>query len=487
MISRTIEANRSFKQRIISGALWLGGLTLIGQLITWAITIIVIRILKPEDYGLLAMANYFLGFLTVFYEVGLGAAIVQKLNIDEQEIKKTLGFVVIVNSSLFCFIFITAPLVARFFSEPHLVTIVRVLGINFVLMSFYIISQSMLIRELKFRKKALIEWSSNLFSSGIVLIMALLGFGVWALVSGMIGMQLFRVIAYNSQRSLRYRPVFSMKGVKDLLTFGGYVTVARFLWFCYSQADILIVGRILGKDLLGIYSVAMHLVSLPLEKVTPLITQIGFPAFSHLQEDLHAVGINFVKLIRVLNIFSFPLFVGIAFIASDAIPLLLGSKWAEVTLPLQILSITMPLRFIGVAIPPAVNGIGRPEVITGNMLFAVIIMPCAFLIGTQWGIIGLCYAWLTAYPILFSIMTWRALRVLRISIKALLGSALVPFLASGVMVLGLFVFKLKLGSVLPNIWYLMVLVITGAVLYTSTVLFIDRNAFREIRNYFSRD
>ena len=110
-----------------------------------------------------------------------------KLNIDEQEIKKTLGFVIIVNSSLFCFIFITAPLVARFFSEPLLVTIVRVLGINFVLMSFYIISQSMLIRELKFRKKSLIEWSSNLFSSGIVLIMALLGF--WGAVGRMFSLR----------------------------------------------------------------------------------------------------------------------------------------------------------------------------------------------------------------------------------------------------------------------------------------------------------
>ncbi|MCK4818450.1 lipopolysaccharide biosynthesis protein, partial [bacterium] len=309
------EINASLKKRIIRGFFWLSSLTFLGQIITWSVTLIVIRLLRPEDYGLMAMAAVYIGFLTLLNEVGLGAAIVQKAEIDEQELKKVSGVVIIINIVLFCLIIAAAPLLASFFSEPRLVPLLRVLGMNFILLSFYLVPESLLVRELEFRRKSLIDLIGNLLSSAIVLTLAFYGFGVWALVWGILGMNLFKAVAYNSKRNLRYWPTFSMRGIRRMLAFGGYVSVSRILWYFYSQADIIIAGRLFGKEILGIYSVAMHLVSLPLQKISPLLIQIGLPAFSRIQEDLQSMQSNFLKVLRLLNLITFPGFTGLAVIA----------------------------------------------------------------------------------------------------------------------------------------------------------------------------
>ncbi|GAH04283.1 unnamed protein product, partial [marine sediment metagenome] len=125
-----------------------------------------------------------------------------------------------------------------------------------ILLSFYSVPESMLIREINFRKKSLIDLIANLASSAIVLILALYDFGVWSLAWGMVGMHLIKTLLYNCQKSFRFSPIFNFGGMRSILSFGGYVIGYRILFYLYSQADIIICGRLFEKDLLGIYSVA---------------------------------------------------------------------------------------------------------------------------------------------------------------------------------------------------------------------------------------
>jgi teichuronic acid exporter len=477
------EQEPGLKQKVISSVMWLSSLTFLGQAITWGITLVVIRLLEPQDYGLMAMATVFIGFVSIVNELGLGPAVVQKATISEQDLRNANGWVLAINVVLFWTVFFSAPLIAWFFSEPRLVPIIRVLSLNFVLVSAYFLPQALMSREMNFKTRSIIELIANLTSSAVVLSLALAGFGVWALVLGPFGMHLVRAIGFNAIKAYRYKPAFSRQGMRSMLAFGGYVSMTRFIWYFYSQADILICGKIFGKDLLGLYSVAMQLVSIPMAKISPLLSQVGFSAFSRIQANLNGVQVNFLKVVRLISVIAFPAFWGLAIIAPEAIPWVLGAKWTEAVVPIQLLSIVMPLRFIATVYGPVLAGRGRPDVQMWNMVVAVIMMPAAFYIGARWGIVGLCLAWVSGYPLLFIIMTYRLLRTLNVPAGRFLNATSSPFVASCVMVLGVFVFKWQ--ARVPLAVSVPVSIILGVLLYSCIILVINRHAIIEIRSFFS--
>jgi teichuronic acid exporter len=471
------------KQKVISGFMWLTGLTFLGQAITWGITLVVIRLLEPRDYGLMAMATIFIGFLSIVNELGLGPAVIQKAKISEQDLRNANGWVLVINIVLLWTVFFSASLIAWFFAEPRLVPIIRVLSLNFVLVSAYFLPQSLMSRDMNFKTRSIIELIANLISSAVVLVLALAGFGVWALVLGLFAMHLFRAMGFNVIKAYRYKPAFSREGMRSMLAFGGYVSVTRFIWYLYSQSDILICGKIFGKDLLGLYSVAMQLVSIPMAKISPVLSQVGFSAFSRIQADLKGVQVNFLKVVRLISIIAFPAFWGLAIVAPEAIPWLLGAKWTEAVVPIQLLSIVMPIRFIATLYGPVLSGRGRPDVQMWNMAAALIMMPAAFYIGARWGIVGVCLAWVSAYPLLFIIITYRVLRTLSVPAGRFWNATSLPFFASCVMVLGVFVFKWQ--ARVPMAVSVPVSIVLGILLYSSIILIINRHAILEIRSFFS--
>jgi O-antigen/teichoic acid export membrane protein len=471
------------RQKVISSFMWLSSLTFLGQAVTWVITLVVIRLLEPKDYGLMAMASVFIGFLTILNELGLGPAIIQKPDLTEHDMRKANGCVLVINIILCAAVFALAPLIAWFFHEPRLVAIIRVLGLSFILISFYFLPQSLMTREMDFKTRSIIELGGNLVSSLIVLVLALDGFGVWALVLGPIGMHLFKVAGFNAIKRYRYRVLLSARGMRGMLAFGGYVSVARVFWYFYSQADILICGKIFGKTLLGIYSVAMQLVSIPMNKLSPMLSQIGFSAFSKIQANLASVQANFLRLIHLISLVSFPLFWGLAMVAPQAIPWLLGAKWHSVILPIQLLSIVMPLRFISTMFSPVISSYGRPDVTMQNMVAALIIMPAAFYIGAHWGILGLCLAWVIAFPLLFVYLCYSVLRVLQIPFLWFAKACWLPCAASGVMVAGLELLnRLVIMRVALSV---IASILLGTVLYASVTLILNRNELVEIRSMFA--
>ena len=240
----------SLKKKLISGTLWLTGLTFSGQAFTWIVSIFVIRLLEPEDYGLMAMAGFFVGFLALWRELGLSPAVIQKKDISNVELKRVFGCVILLNILFVLLIFTLAPLAAMFFSEPKIVPILRALSINFPLTALYFLPQALLKRNLEFKKKSFIDLLANIFASFVLLTLAYLGYGVWSLVLSLVSMNIFKAIAFNTQRKYCYWPSFELSGMRHFMLFGGHITLTRSLWHLYSQADILIAGRFLGKDIL---------------------------------------------------------------------------------------------------------------------------------------------------------------------------------------------------------------------------------------------
>ncbi len=469
------------RNKVLTAIRWTAAARFLGQIVSWAITIVVIRILTPADYGLMAMATVLLSFLYLIHDFGLDAVLIQKKDLDEGTRRRIFGVVILVNILKFTGLELVAPLIASFFREPQLVAVIRVLAFQFFLFMFETLPLAKLERELDFKNRSIVDLVTLVLGSVITLSLALAGYGVWSLIWGNLVTISARIIGLNVIAPCLCRPQFSWHEMRDVFSFGRLVSVDRTLWFVFAESDKFIGGRMLGTEPLGIYAVASHLASLPINKVAGLIKSIAFPAFSQVQAELKAVRAYLLKAVRVMSIVVFPVFFGISSVAPEIVSVLLGEKWLGVVLPLQILAIVMPIRMISTILPPVLWGVGRPAVSAVNYLIAAIIMPLAFVVGVRSGPVGLAMAWLVAYPIIYLVTIVRTVRVIQLSGIKLLGAMWRPALAGGVMYIAVIAARHFLPTDLGGVVRLVTFVVTGIGVYSVLVFAFYRDGVNEIQ------
>lgn len=464
------------RHKVVSALRWTAAARLLGQLVSWGVTIWVIRLLSPGDYGLMAMAMVLVAFLILLNTLGLDAVLVQEKDLTEHLRRQVFGVVILVNFACFALLFFGAPQVSAFYGEPGLAPIVQVLSLQFLLLIFETLPQSRLERDINFAGRSVVDFVTMVVGSLTTLVLALLGHGVWALVWGALATNATRMIGLNFICRNLVWPSFSLKGMGGHLSFGSFVTADRGLWFLFAESDKFIGGKMLGNQLLGYYAVASHLASLPINKITGLLNSIAFPAFSHTHShnSQQKVRDYLLKSTRALGIAAFPVFFGMSCTAEPLIATLLGEKWLPAAPVLQILGVVMPFRLLSNVFPPLLWGVGLPRTSATNFLLAAMLMPLAFYCGSHWGVIGLAYAWLCMYPVVFLITAFRACSTVQLGLALYLSQMWRPLAAAVVMygavlVLGLIV------SGQPGQWFhLLQLVAAGALAYAVALLLIDR-------------
>ena len=302
--------NISLKSRVVNAVFWLGITKLLGQALSWVLTIYIVRMLSPDDYGLMGMAGVFIGFIILFNELGLGSAIIHKKNLAENDISNIFWLVFLLNVGLYLLSFIISPLIASFFNEPRLIIIIRVIAINMIISSLGFISYNMLTKEFTFRKRSQAEFIGNLSGGIATFLFVKNGLGVWSLVYGSIILTSVTNLLFYLYYPWWPSFSFSFSKIKEMFNFGLKVAIARFLWYVYTNSDSLMAAKLLGKTALGYYSLAFQFASIPLDKIVSLVSQVAFPAFSEIQEDAERLKSYFMKIIRFIAFVTFPLFCG---------------------------------------------------------------------------------------------------------------------------------------------------------------------------------
>lgn len=476
----------TIREQTIAGLKWTAGGKLAAQAITWGITLIVMRLLHPEDYGLLAMASVFVAFTLMLSEAGLTPAIIQKQRLDETELRQIFAIIISVNLILLILLNLTAPFIANFFDDDRLITIIRVLSVQFLLVITNTIPQAILYRNLKFKTLSLIDLTATLTGSLLTLAIAFMGYGVWALIWGSIFSGIWKMIAFNIIAPLRLLPIFSLQKMRGVLLFGGNITLARLLGFFFTQVDVIIVGKLLGKEMLGFYSVAMQLATMPVQRVSAIVNQVSFPVFTKIQDDLETLQRITLKAVRILSFIAFPILWGISSIASEIIILFLGEKWSDAIIPFQLLALMMPLRILANFMPAITDAVGRPDVSTKNTLIASCVIPPALLIGAiQGGLVGVAIAWIVTSPILFFFGTRRSLKVIDIKLLDFINAIKLSVCSAGIMYMGVWAVGFILGNADFNSWIrLAIMIAAGITLYGGMTLVINKPNCQEIINLF---
>jgi teichuronic acid exporter len=417
------ETRRTLDRSLVQGIAWLGGMKWAMQLFSWCVTLIVAHLLMPEDYGLFGMAMVFIGMVQFVGEAGLLASIVKPPHLDEEVAAQMGGFAVTLGIALMSTSIGIASLIALFFHEWPVKSLIEVLSVTFALRGLQGLPRGLLVRRLEFRRVAWIDAVETLVLTLSTLGYALAGLRYWSLALGVVtGVTASTALCLAWCRNRIAFPR-DLSALRDALGVGVHVLGAQLAWYVYTNSDFMIVGRVLGRTALGAYTFAWTIASLAVERVSTLVVRVMPPVFAAVQNDPPAVRRYLCSLTEGLALVTMPACIGLSLVADDLIRTFLGRSWTAAIMPLRLLGVYAMFRCLVAILPQVLIFTGHSR---RNMQFSIlasIVMPIAFIIGTHWGTTGVAWAWITVYPILMTFTFVRhALQQVQLPVRAYIAS-----------------------------------------------------------------
>ena len=392
------------------------------------------RLLSPDDFGVVGIAMIFVGFAALFSQMGVGPALIQRSELTPVHIR--VGFTLSVLLSLVFTILIlaTAPLAAVFFKNDQVTDVLYVVSFNFLLAGFGVVAESLLRRNLKFRKLMWANVWSYLIGYALVgIILAWLGYGVWALVGATLGQSLLKsvlLLMYNPHPII---PSLARREMRELLFFGGGFTLAHVLNYSANQGDYFVVGQIMGAEALGIYTRAYQLMMLPAKYFGQVLTVVLFPVMAKLQDKRQQLTKSYLASIALVTLVSAPLGVLMVTTAPEIVKVLLGPKWSNTVVPFQILALGVVARGsykIDDALARALGVMYQRSVRDAIYAAAVVL---GALIGLRWGLTGVAWGVLGAVVLNYILAMQMSIKLLDCSWSQVI-EALLPAIYPTVVV-----------------------------------------------------
>jgi O-antigen/teichoic acid export membrane protein len=270
----------------------------------------------------------------------------------------------------------------------------------------------------------------------------------------------------------RWRPALAwpMSRSIEFLRFGMMISAGSLLWFVYSNSDFAVISALLGPDILGHYSLAFQLISIPVQKLSTTVNQVAFAAFCRIQDDPERMRRWFAQLVLLLTLISAPAMIGMALVADDAIPILLGSQWTPAVLPFRILAPVGVIMVVSYSTPPLFNALGRPEINVRFTGLLTALFPASFAVaGWFGGLIGICLVWAILYPLVVAGLLYLTRSITGISLGDLLRT-LAPVLLGVVAMTAAVLLVRQLGAwTEPSAVRLIVSIATGAIVFSAWI------------------
>lgn len=465
----------SLRGQVRRAVLWRSGSQIAGQILSWASTFLVIRLLSPGDYGLVAMTGVVLLLLNMLNGHGLANALIQHGEASRREQRQVFGMLLLLNIALGGVQFAIAPLVAAYYREPLVADLLRVQSLLYLATPFSSFGYALLARRMEFHRQAQVNLASSLLGALAAIGGAYAELGVWTLVLAPATLFATRAIGLTTVARAWMLPSFDFRGAGHLARYGGVVAGASLLGFAQSQADILIAGRWFDAHAVGVYTTALFLTQIFTNKVVPPINEVAFSAYARMRDDQAAVAQGFLRSVRVLMLIAIPFFLGLAVAAGPVVAIALGPQWREATPLVTLLGLAMPFMTLQALFPPAVDALGRPGTTASTTAIGAVVLPIAFVIGARFGITGIAAAWIVAHPLLLAVVAARALPVIGLSARAFLG-AIAPAFGAGAAMAGAVMLAAHLSGPLPPAVMLALSVAVGGGVYLGALWGFARSA-----------
>jgi lipopolysaccharide exporter len=387
------ETAEPLSKKVVKGGLWVFSLRILNRVLGFIRTIILARLLTPEDFGILGIAMLSISTLETFSQTGFQAALIQKKEHVKSYLDTAWTVSAIRSAILFLVLFFSAPLFSRFFNSPQANLVLKIIALNVLLSGFSNIGIVFFKKELDFQKQFVYEFSATLVDFTIAITLAYVLRSVWALVWGGLAANFVRLMFSYILHPYRPRMCVQKDQLTELFAFGKWVLTSGILVFLVTQGDDIFVGKLLGITALGLYQIAYTLSNLPASEITHVISQVTFPAYSKLQNDLPTLRTAYLKVLQLTAFVSFPLTAGIIVLAPQFIQILLGDKWMPAAPIVQVLALAGLLRSIAATAGYLFYALGKTK--TDTMLQLIRLAVLAALIyplTLRFGLLGVAIA-----------------------------------------------------------------------------------------------
>jgi PST family polysaccharide transporter len=454
----------SLKKKTISGLIWSfisqGG----KQVIQLVIIAILARFLSPEDFGLMAMITVVTNFALIFNEMCFSSALIQKQDTTEDHFYSAFWLNIIVGVALSVIFFVSSPAIAWFYKRPELMPLLMVVSVNFILSSLVIVQQTLLTKEMDFKKLAIRDIVAVILSGIVGIYLAYHGFGIWSLVWQFLLMTFFNVILLWSVSPWRPKFRFSTQCVKDIFRFSLHLTGFKIINYLARNIDQLLIGSLLGAGPLGYYSLAAKVMLLPTAQISTVISRVTFPAFSMMQSNYDKIQRAYFRMIQAISIITFPFMCCIAILAHPLVLVFLGKRWLPAAPLIQILCLAGLSRSVGGSVVGDIRlSQGKSDLhLRLGILNAVFLIASVF-VGLRWGLIGI----VTAIA-LFQMVWCYYTNAVTLPLIKLTTKTFFKAIRSGVILsvfLGIFVFILKNITNLNNFQNLLMSLVAFILFY----------------------
>jgi len=472
IIANLKEPGQNLSQKVVRGGFWVFSLRITERAFSLIRLIILARILSPNDFGLMGIALLVMATLQTFSQTGFQQALIQKKEDIKSYLNSAWTVLILRGFILFALLFLIAPYAAIFFKAPQAKSIIQIIGFSVLLQAFTNIGVVYFQKELEFNKQFIYQLSGTLADFVVAVSAALILRSVWALVLGLLAGNAVR--CFVSYLVHPYRPHLSsdLGKAKELFGFGKWILGSSILVFLITQGDDIFVGKLLGTTALGFYQMAYRISNMPATEITHVISQVTFPAYSKLQDNIPKLREAYLKVLQVTAFLSFPIAGLIFVLAPDFTRIFLGEKWMPMVPAMQVLVLWGVIRSIGVHHGSVLQAVGKPDILTKlNIIKLMMLVILIYPLSIKWEIVGtslaVCASALFITPIALYITISK---ILMGKMSMICKIMLIPFVSTLFMALLLGSFTMKNLSLIEFI----LAVSVGAIFYFITTYILDR-------------
>jgi O-antigen/teichoic acid export membrane protein len=386
--------------------------TLAGRM---AFVVVLMRILGPENFGIVGQATVYITAAWIFLHFGLPVTIIQRRQLGPDDIGTAFTLTLVTGLALGAATGLGAPLIAEFFQTEELAGVMRVLSISLVLKAAAVVPAAMLAREMRFKALGTAEIVSTVVSGGIAILAAVNGANYWALIIQMLVLDVIYLAMTFGAWGLPV-PTWSRAAAQRLWSFSSRMTGSDIINYISDNGEKILIARFLGATPLALYNLAGRVLVVPIETLGKTADRVILPMFSRLQDDAQRVARLFLQATAGVALFVSPAMTLVILCAPLGVPMAFGDAWQSAVLPLQLLA-AHGIFFLLVALTnPVVQAAGRADWELRWAIFTTVIAMATFALGIQWGIAGVAACFLVQGALLNPIRFAMIQRLIPVSV-----------------------------------------------------------------------
>ncbi|WP_242928860.1 lipopolysaccharide biosynthesis protein [Pontibacter vulgaris] len=426
--------NASLKDKAAQGVYWTSLQLVVNKFLSFGIKLVLAKVLYPDQFGLVGMAAVSISFITIFNDLGIGSALVQRKedNIRDEHYHTAFWTGIVWSIVIYLFIyFIAAPFLAAFYKEPLLNKIIPVLSIGVLSSPVNMIHKIFLTKQMNFKKLAFIDNVSNILSGVLALTLAYSGAGVWSLVfnsvaSFVIAMPLFFKATYWTPKFLWNKQAF-----KEIFGFGVYTTGTQVMNILMQNIDYLLIGKLVSAAALGKYTLAFVLTDTFRYQITGMINKVMFPIYSKKQNNHEVVKNMYFKVVKYNSLCVFPFMIFFIVLAEPIVLNFFGEKWLGSIEPLRILALSVMIHGLVNSHAILFRSLGKPRFEMKVQLIKALAYIPIIALGIYWyGVVGAAWAYVITKILEVIIAQYSLKQLLNITFLDIVLAIKVTLLAS---------------------------------------------------------